>query len=179
MASYRLEVWFNYATGVTGWGMAQANPGGDPPFSNGGSALAKVDDKVSIRGAGNSSSFDIYVFDVTNDGVARDLQYIRIDYERAQGNSSNRDPISWAPALRDGMTGEQFCSRAGGYTSGVGEEEIVFSAPGTPTAQRRWSLASGYQGITPGHYTFTVQLVVTPTGSGKALFIDPEMDIDI
>lgn len=179
MASYRLEVWFNYATGSSDWGLAQANPGGDPPFSNGGNVVPRNGSVVSVRGAGNSSSFDIYVFDITNDGVARDLQYIRVDYERAQGNSSNRDPISSAPSLRDGMTGEQFCSRAGGYTAGVGEEEKVFSAPGTPTAQRRWSLASGYVGVTPGHYTFTVQLVVTPTGGGKALFIDPEMDIDI
>lgn len=178
MAAFRLEVWFNYATGVSGWGMAQAAASGNPPFSNGGTALTKVGDKVSISGAGNNSSFDIYVFDVTGDGVARDLQFIRIDYERATGNSSNANPIADAAGLRDGLTGLEFCGTASGYTSGVGQEETIFSAPGT-TAQRRWSLSRGYEGLTPGNYTFTIQLVVTPTGQGKTFSVDPEMDIDI
>lgn len=180
MASYRLEVWFNYTTGAVSWGMAQAAAGGNPPFSNGGTGLPNPGGVVSIRGAGNNSSFDIYVFDVTGDGVARDLQFIRIDYERAAGNSPNTNPVPDAAGLRDGMTGLQFCGTVSGYTSGVGQEHTIFSAPaGTQAAQRRWSLTQGYEGLTPGHYTFTVQLVVTPTGGGKAFIIDPEMDIDI
>ncbi len=180
MASYRLEVWFNYAQGTSGWGISQAAAGGNPPFSNGGTGLPNPGGVVSITGAGNNSSFDIYVFDVTNDGVARDLQFIRIDYERAAGNSSNTNPVADASGLRDGMTGLQFCGTASGYTSGVGQEHTIFSAPaGTPPAQRRWSLSSGYEGLTPGHYTFTVKLVVTPSGGGVTFSIDPEMDIDI
>lgn len=180
MASYRLEVWFNYATGAVNWGMAQAAANGNPPFSNGGTTLAKPNGVVSISGAGNNSSFDIYVFDVTGDGALRDLQFIRIDYERATGNSSNANPIGDAAGLRNGMTGQQFCGTASGYISGVGQEDTIFSAPaGTPPAQRRWSLSQGYEGLTPGHYTFTIQLVVTPSGQGVTFSIDPEMDIDI
>lgn len=179
MASFRLEVWFNYSTGASDWGMAQAAANGNPPFSNGGTALAKNNGVVSISNAGNNSSFDIYVFDVTGDGVSRDLQFIRIDYERATGNSSNANPIPDATGLRNGMTGQQFCGTANGYVSGVNQEDTIFSAPAGTSAQRRWSLASGYEGLTPGHYTFTIQLVVTPTGGGQTFSIDPEMDIDI
>jgi len=180
MASYRLEAWFNYTSGDSGWGMAQALANGNPPFSNGGSALAKVNNVVSITGAGNNSSFDIYVFDVTGDGVSRELQFIRIDYERATGNASNANPIADAAGLRNGLTGQQFCGTAGGYSSGAGQEDTIFSAPAnTLPAQRRWSLASGYEGLTPGHYTFSIQLVVTPSGQGVTFTIDPEMDIDI
>lgn len=91
----------------------------------------------------------------------------------------NTNPVPDAAGLRDGMTGLQFCGTASGYTSGVGQEHTIFSAPAGTQAQRRWSLTQGYEGLTPGHYTFTVQLVVTPTGGGKAFIIDPEMDIDI
>ena len=180
MASYRLEVWFNYATGGVDWGMAQEVGNTNPPFEDGGTALPNPGGVVSITGAGNNSSFDIYVFDVTGDGVSRDLQFIRIDYERATGNSLNSNPIGDANGLRDGMTGAVFCGSAAGVTRGQGEEEQIFSAPaGTPAAQRRWSLYDGYEGLTPGHYTFTVQLVVTPSGGGVTFSIDPEMDIDI
>lgn len=179
MAAYRLEVWFNYSNGGVDWGLAQANAGGNPPFSNGGTAIPKTGSVVRVSGAGINSSLDIYVFDTTGDGVSRDLQFIRVDYEKAAGNSSNQNPIPDASGLRDGLTGVAFCGTASGYTTGVGQEETVFSAPAGTVAQRRWSLAAGYEGLTPGHYTFTVQLVVTPTGGGQTFIIDPEMDIDI
>lgn len=178
MGVYRLEVWFNYPAGTIDWGMAQDTAGGSPPFSNGGTALAKNNGVVTINGAGTSSSFDIYVFDVSGDNVARDLQWIRVDYERAAGNAAGRDPIGSAESLRAGMTGAQFCGVTGGYTSGVNQEDDIFSAPSGTTAQRRWSLSSGYVGLTPGHYTFDVDLVVTPADGGKVLAFDPEMDIN-
>lgn len=179
MGVYRLEVWFNYPAGTIDWGMAQDTAGGNPPFSNGGTALAKNSSGVvTINGAGNNSTFDIYVFDVSGDGVARDLQWIRVDYERAAGNSSGGDPISSAGPLRAGMTGAQFSGTAGGFTSGVNQEDTIVSAPAGTTAQRRWSLDSGYVGLTPGRYTFDVDLVVTPANGGKVLAFDPEMDIN-
>lgn len=183
MGAYRLEVWFNYPQGAVDWGISQANTGGNPPFSNGGTGLAKnANGVVTITGAGTNSTFDIYVFDVSNDQVSRDLQWIRVDYEKAAGNSpgQSRDPIRDAAGLRDGLTGAQFSGGANGFPSGVGQEDTIFSAPsGTPTAQRRWSLNAGYEGLTPGHYTFSVAIVVTPTGGGKVMAFDPEMDIDI
>lgn len=175
MGIYRLEIWFNSPQGTIDWGIAQATGGGATPFQNGGTRLAKNNDVVSINGAGNSSTFDIYVFDVSGDGVARQLDSIEIDYERATGGSGDpRNPISWGDNLRNGMTGAQFSGTADGYTTGIGQEETVFSAPAPMTAQRRWSLASGYQGVTPGHYTFDATITV----SGQEFSFDPEMDVN-
>ena len=175
MGIYRLEMWFNALADTVDWGIAQATGGGNTPFQNGGTPLAKnANGVVTINGAGNSSTFDIYLFDVTGDGVARQLDSIQIDYERAAGGPNpGRDPISWGDSLRDGMTGAQFNGNANGYTGGVGQEDTVFCAPGL-TAQRRWSMASGYQGVTPGHYTFDASIVV----SGQEYSFDPEMDVN-
>jgi hypothetical protein len=181
MGAYRLEVWFNYPQGTIDWGIAQAAAGGNPPFSNGGTALPKNSDGVvTITGAGRNSTFDIYLFDVSGDQVARTLQSIQIDYEKAggAGPGQGRNPIGDAAGLRNGLTGAQFSGQAGGYTSGVGQEETIFSAPaGTPAAQRRWSLIAGYEGLTPGRYSFTASTVVAEGNSNKTLGFDPEMDI--
>ena len=161
------------------WGAAQANAGGDPPFSNGGTAIPQSNGSVTITGAGNSSTMDIYVFDTTGDGVSRDLQWIEVDFEKSNrgGGNSGRDPVNDATGLRTGLTGAQFSGNANGFTSGVGIEDDIFSAPANTVAQRRWSLAAGFEGLTPGNYTFTIALVVTPQGGGMAFQIDPEMDI--
>lgn len=180
MANFRLELWFDYnqSPPVLNWGVAQDAGGATTPFANGGTALQKVDDKVVITGAGNSSTFDIYLFDVSGDAVARDLQWIWMDYTRAQGNSGTRNPVAESKPLRRGMTGEAFCGSAGGTTQAVGEEDTIYSAPSGTTAQRRWSLASGYEGLTPGDYFFKASIVVTPQGGGQAFSVDPEMDIE-
>jgi hypothetical protein len=182
MAAYRLEIWFNYSTGAIDWGAAVANAGGNPPFSNGGAAIPRNGSTVSIRGAGNSSTMDIYVFDATGDGVSRDLQWIAVDFEKAnQGVGGGRDPVQDASGLRGGITGAAFMGAsnggANGTTQGVGSEDSIFSAPSGTVAQRRWSLNAGFEQLTPGNYTFTVALVVTPRGGGQPFVIDPEMDI--
>jgi hypothetical protein len=178
MGIYRLEIWFNAQQNSIDWGVAEATGGGNTPFQNGGNPLAKNNGVVTITGAGNRSTFDIYVFDVTGDGVARQMQTIEIDYERAAGGpNQGRDPISWGDSLRAGMTGAQFNGDANGYTAGVGQEDTVFCAPGL-TAQRRWSMASGYQGVMPGHYTFDASIVMTPPNPGQVFSFDPEMDIN-
>jgi len=182
VAAYRMEIWFNYSTGAINWGAAQANAGGNPPFSNGGSAIPKSGNTVTITGAGNSSSMDVYVFDATGDSVSRDLQWIEVDFEKAnQGAGSGRDPVQDASGLRAGMTGLQFMGAqnggANGTTQGVGSEDSIFSAPAGTVAQRRWSMNAGFERLTPGNYTFTVALVVTPHGGGQPFVIDPEMDI--
>lgn len=181
MGAYRLEVWFNYPLGTIEWGIAQATAGGNPPFSNGGTALPKSPGGVvTITGAGNNSSFDIYVFDTSGDGVARTMQSIQIDYEKAggAGPGQGNNPIGDAARLRNGMTGAQFCGRADGYTSGVGQEETVFSAPTGTTAQRRWSLNAGYEGLTPGRYSFTASMTIAQGAGSKTIGFDPEMDIE-
>lgn len=182
MGAYRLEVWFNYPEGTIAWGMAQAAAGGNPPFSNGGTALpTNTDGVVTITGAGNNSDFDIYLFDVSGDQVPRTLQSIEIDYEKAggAGPGQGNNPIGDAARLRAGMTGAQFCGRADGFTSGVGQEETILSAPaGTPAAQRRWSLAAGYEGLTPGRYSFTASMVINQGADSKTIGFDPEMDIE-
>src|SRR5688500_13338928 len=162
MGVYRLEIWFDYPGSAINWGVSQDTIGANPPFSQGGTGLAKsADGVVTINGAGNSSSFDIYLFDVSNDQVSRDLQWIRVDYELASsGQGPDRDPIADAAGLRDGLTGPEFSGSANGFPSGVGQEDTIFSAPsGTPAAQRRWSLDSGYEGLRPGHYTFSDAIV--------------------
>jgi hypothetical protein len=178
MANFRLELWFDYNASppTLNWGVAQ-DAGGDPPFSDGGTAIAKTGDKVVITGAGSNSMLDIYLFDVSGDGVARDLQWIWIDYTRAQGNSGTRNPVAESKPLRRGMTGAAFCGSAGGTTQGVGYEDTIFSAPSGTTAQRRWSAVAGYEGLTPGDYFFKASVVVTPAGGGQAFSVDPEMDI--
>ena len=183
MAAYRLEIWFNYSTGTIDWGMAQANAGGSPPFSNGGTAIPRSGSTVTITGAGNSSTMDIYLFDTTGDGVSRDLQWIEVDFEKAnQGVGSGRDPVQDSAGLRDGITGLAFMGAqnggANGLTSGVGQEDTIFSAPTGTVAQRRWSMNAGFEQLTPGNYTFTVALVVTPHGVGQVFQLDPEIDID-
>lgn len=182
MSAYRLEVWFDYPDGTIGWGIAEAAAGGNPPFSNGGTALPKnADGVVTITGAGSNSSFDIYVFDTSGDQVARTMQSIQIDYEKAggAGPGQGNNPIGDAARLRAGMTGAQFSGQAGGYTSGVGQEQTILSAPaGTPPAQRRWSLAAGYEGLTPGRYSFTASMVINQGNDSKTIGFDPEMDIE-
>ena len=186
MGTYRLEIWFDYNQQTIDWGVAQApaqppNPG-NPPFSNGGTALPKTaDGTVQITGAGNSSTFDVYVFDVTPGNAARVLQTIEIDYEvgRNPVPGQGRDPFSDASGLRSGLTGAAFAGNANGYTTGIGQENTVFCAPGK-TAQRRWSLAAGFEGLSRGHYSFDGTLTVAPQGAtqGETLSFDPEMDID-
>lgn len=179
MGIYRLEIWFNALQNTIDWGIAQATGGGNTPFMNGGTPLTKNSDGVVIiNGAGSSSQFDIYVFDVSGDNVERELQSITIDYERGEGSTNQgRDPIAGADALRNGMSGAQFDGKAKGQTQGVGQEDTVFCAPNL-TAQRRWSLSSGYQGVQTGYYTFDASITVTPPAGGQNLSFDPEMEIN-
>src|SRR5688500_20193239 len=120
MGAYRLEVWFNYPQGTIDWGIAQAAAGGSPPFRNGGTALPKNSQGVvTINGAGGNSTFDIYVFDVSNDQVARTLQSIQIDYEKAggAGPGQGNNPIGDAAALRrseERRVGREGRARRGG-----------------------------------------------------------------
>ena len=182
MPAYRLEIWFNYTNQTVNWGVAQATGGGTPPFSNGGTAIAQSNNKVTITGAGNNSTMDVYVFDASGDGTTRQLQWIEVDFEKAnQGSGGGNDPVQSAPGLRDGMSGADFMGAANGgangTTTGVGQENTIFSAPSGTTAQRRWSMTSGFTQLTPGDYTFTVAIVPSLVGGAVTLQIDPEMDI--
>ena len=184
MAAFRMEIWFNYATGSIDWGVATDTSSATPPFSAGGAAIPRNGNKVSVTGAGNTSTMDIYVFDITADGVSRDLQWIQVDFENKSGNNSGggRDPVSSAPNLRTGMTGASFMGGtfgANGTTQGVGTEDDIFSAPAGMVAQRRWSLSAGFTQLTKGDYEFDIAMVVTPHGvDAKAFSTDPEMDIE-
>jgi hypothetical protein len=179
-------MWFNYTAGTYDWGVAQANDANaDPPFSTGGTAIGKnPNGSVTINGAGNDSTMDIYLFDVTGDGNARDLQWILVDYEKGSGAASNqgRDPIRDAAGLRDGMNGTSFMGAenggAAGTQNGVGQENTIFSAPSNTVSQRRWSLDGAFEQVTPGKYFFKAAFVMTPTNGGQAFQIDPEMDIN-
>jgi len=190
MPAYRLELWFDYNAQSLNWGAAVANanaPGYNPanPFATGGSAIQQstVNGKqvVTITGAGNNSTMDVYLFDVSGDGVSRDLQWIEVDFEKAnQGAGGGSNPDADAAGLRTGLSGLAFMGAsdggANGTTTGVGQENTICNAT-TLTAQRRWSGQNGFESLTPGNYTFTVACVVTPHNGGLALQIDPEMDI--
>jgi hypothetical protein len=189
MANYRLEIWFNYRNEKVDWGVALANPGGNPPFSNGGTPLSKNGNKVTLTGIPNDSvPFDIYLFDNTGDTVARQLQWFALDYEEASTPAPGqvgRDPISDAESLRTGQDGDTFMGLGAGgrngNTSGQGSENNITCAPGTPLAERRWSADIGYGETlaSPGNYQFTAAFVIgSPSeGSVKGFTVDPEMDI--
>jgi hypothetical protein len=184
MSMYRLEMWFDMANpAVFQWGVVKSNNSG-PGFGGGGTPLPKVPKgpfnvpTVTIPD-GTTSTFDVYLFDASTDGVARDLLSIKVDYEDADDPNPG-NPISWAPALRAGMTGDQFNSNKAGYKRG-GPEEQIWSL-GTPAkdTQRRWSIGAGYLGLVDGKFKFCATVVVAPanTTNGTPLTFDPEMDVE-
>lgn len=187
MSRYRLELWFYSQEGgpdpALFWGIAKANVDDDVTFSQGGTPIANVNNVVTIPD-GSSSSFDIYLIDASSDNVARNLDFIKIDYETAPNfNSSNKDPLADAPGLRAGMTGAQFNgpqTGAAGYTGTTGEL-TVWSTTSQIVGQRRWSLANGFEGLTDGHYAFTGTVTVSlasNSSSVQTFSFDPEMDIE-
>ena len=180
MSLYRLELWFDFSSTSTqlNWGISKANTANDPTFANGGTAMPAPGGVVTIPD-GTTSQFDIYLIDVTNDGVERMLSSIEIDWEAASG-SNGRDPVSGARNLRNGMNGQQFCGTADGYTT-TPTELTVFSVSPNLVGQRRWSLADGFEQLTDGHYTFTGNTTVclkTDVNQSKQFTFDPEMDIN-
>lgn len=194
MPAYRLELWFDYNNKTLDWGMAVANPGGPPPFANGGTAITptlytdpKGKKRKKVSFPGENSTIDVYVFDVTSPpNVVRVLDFIQVDFEKANpgqpGQGNNNNPAPDAPAIRQGLPGLDFNGAANGgangTTLGTGQENTIYSSPTPLTAQRRWSGQDGYETLTPGNYTFTVVIRVTDPSNGQIqLNIDPEMDI--
>lgn len=180
MSRYRLELWFDFNNPSTqlNWGISKANVASDTTFSEGGTAMAAPGGVVTIPD-GTTSNFDIYLIDVTNDGVSRMLNSIEIDWEAAPG-STGRDPVSGARNLRNGMNGQQFCGASEGYTT-TPTELTVYSASPNVVGQRRWSLADGFEQLTVGHYTFTGNTTVCLTNDvnqSRQFTFDPEMDIN-
>lgn len=55
------------------------------------------------------------------------------------------------------------------------------TAPPPITTQRRWSMGTGYQRLSDGHFNFCATVRVGPPGTttgGTTLLFDPEMDVE-